>query len=70
MIFKKQTPPLPLPLKGGELLRILPPKGTPLLNPALTGRGRGGVCKIIPSYLLIITKYKFRKYENAQPTAP
>ncbi len=51
-----QTPPLPLPLKGGECLTESLPLMTAQLSPPFKGRGRGGVSNlIIPSYCLTIT---------------
>ena len=40
------TPAPPLEGRGSATTGEVNPQGTPLLNPALTGRGRGGVCNL------------------------
>ena len=40
------TPAPPLEGRGSTTTGEVNPQGTPLLNPALTGRGRGGVCNL------------------------
>ena len=49
-MIKIETPPLPLPLKGGESLRSYCGEQGGSSSPPIEGRGRGGVCNFM-SYI-------------------